>query len=46
MHMEMSPTGVLELPNACVKSSLEFLHIRSGFEVCVGADDVHLGNRL
>ncbi|XP_043085307.1 SUMO-specific isopeptidase USPL1 isoform X2 [Puntigrus tetrazona] len=32
MHMEMSPTGVLELPNACIKSSLEFLHIRSGFE--------------
>ncbi|XP_058645187.1 SUMO-specific isopeptidase USPL1 isoform X2 [Onychostoma macrolepis] len=32
MHMEMSPTGVLELPNACLKSSLEFLHIRSGFE--------------
>ncbi len=44
--MEMSPTGVLELPNTCLKSSLEFLHIQSGFEVCVGADDAHLGNWL
>ncbi|XP_042621273.1 SUMO-specific isopeptidase USPL1 isoform X2 [Cyprinus carpio] len=32
MHMEMSPTGVLELPKACLKPCLEFLHIRSGFE--------------
>ncbi|XP_067289234.1 SUMO-specific isopeptidase USPL1 isoform X2 [Pseudorasbora parva] len=28
----MSPTGVLELPNACMKSYLEILNIRSGFE--------------
>ncbi|KTF90335.1 hypothetical protein cypCar_00014245 [Cyprinus carpio] len=32
MLIEMSPTGVLELSNACIISSLEFLHIRPAFE--------------
>lgn len=41
--MEMSPTGVLELPNASMKSCLENLNIRSDFEVCVGLGDLHLG---
>ncbi|XP_065116633.1 SUMO-specific isopeptidase USPL1 isoform X3 [Paramisgurnus dabryanus] len=32
MHMEMSLTGVLELPNASMKSSLDLLYIRAVFE--------------
>jgi len=37
----MSPTGVLDLPNACMKSSVGIFNIRSGFEVCFGPDYVH-----
>ncbi|XP_056127251.1 SUMO-specific isopeptidase USPL1 isoform X2 [Rhinichthys klamathensis goyatoka] len=32
MHIEMSPTGVLELSNACMKSCVGIFNIRSGFE--------------